>query len=178
MKKLIYFSKKRSPKTNFLSAYAKDHGLTHGVPFCSSGFSLVEVVVASLLLAIVTAGLFSITLSSRKIIERTHTRHSAYEVAQTVFERLRVYLDYNQWYNTSSPIHPTPTVGWRWYSLTGPGSNDPLGISNFYGSSELATRYGGMWGYIVSNGTGCGGGGGGCDYRNVTVQVNWTKDVF
>ncbi len=66
------------------------------------GLTLVEIIVAALLLAIISAGMFSVTLSSRKLTSRAQRRHFATEVAQTVLENLRVYLGADHWANATA----------------------------------------------------------------------------
>lgn len=136
-----------------------------------NGFTLVEIIVASLLLAIITVGIFSVTLSSRKVISITHRRNFATVVAQTALENLRVYLDGVQWYNTSSPIYPSP---WQCHNLNDLADTF-LNMSSIFGTSDFAMRYSGRWCYkieIVSDPT-CPSGT--CDYRKATVEVNWAE---
>lgn len=149
------------------------------------GFSLIEVVVASVLLALISAGIFSITLSSRRLIGRSHIRYYAAEVGQTVFEKLRSYLGADCWDNVSSPIYATgawgPGAGPNdWYYLTGTGIHDPdpLGVSLLFNSTEFATRYHGRWRYKGSSATGCGSlPTDPCDYREFKVEIRWDDPV-
>lgn len=130
-----------------------------------AGFTLVEIIVASILLAIISAGIFSITLSSRKIIRSAHKRQLATLVAQTALEKLRAYLGMDQWNNTASPIYPTANR--ICYFLN--DSANFLNMTAIFGATELATRCGGIWCYTVDNGTG------GFEYRKAQVNVTWTE---
>ena len=132
-----------------------------------TGFTLVEIVVASLLLAIVSAGLFSVTLSSRKIITTSSQRHTATEVAQTVLENLRAYLGEGNWSDavSPSPIYP---VDWQCYDFGDRTNVFVSEITDTFAGTEFHNKYGGRWCYKVEN-------VGGCDYRKVTVEVNWTE---
>lgn len=136
------------------------------------GLTLVEVIVASVLLALISAGIFSITLSSRKLINRSSKRHYANKVAEAVLENLRQYLGAEQWYNASSAINPAATTsnstwpGSNWYYLN---SNNFLNMQTIFGSSEFATKYNGRWRYRVLD------PGLPYEYRKAEVEVGWTE---
>jgi len=128
----------------------------------------VEIIVAALLLALISAGMFSINLSSRKLTKRSQQRHFATEVAQTVLENLRGYLGADHWEDDESPLHPDSIGGWNqwsgWYVIE---DDNFLNISDRFGTSEFATRYTGRWSYkIVAP-------GGNYEYRKVEVEVKW-----
>ena len=143
----------------------------------NKGFSLVEIVVASVLLSIIAAGIFSVTLSSKKIINRSQGRYVATNVAQTIVESLRQYQGADSWYNQSSPIfynytgtgdpHCNPCAGITHY--LNDISDTCLGLSSIYQGSDFAVRLNGRWRYtfIAQIGT--------PDYRAVNVEVNWTE---
>jgi len=137
----------------------------------TGGLTLVEIIVAALLLAIISAGMFSVTLSSRKLTTRAQRRHFATEVAQTVLENLRIYLGADLWYNTSAPLHANSLGGsntWsNWHDID--DSNDNfLNIYDRFGTNEFATRYNGKWRYKIIN-------TGGYDYRKVEVEIDWDE---
>jgi len=135
------------------------------------GFSLVEIIVATLLLALITAGILSVSLSSRNVIQRSHSRNTAYQIAEAVAENLRNYLGYNHW-NTTSPLSANQTYGP--YSLS---AGDPLNVSWYFGNTALAGRNNARYSYEVTDGfTGCGGLGDACQYRKVVINVTWDED--
>ena len=143
----------------------------------TGGLTLVEIIVAALLLAIISAGMFSVTLSSRKLTTRAQRRHFATEVAQTVLENLRAYLGADHWENTTPTLIDPGYVGFNqpddwtvWYYITGNGDpNIILKIKDRFGTSEFATRYGGKWRYRIQNGPG------GYKYRKAEVEVDWDE---
>ena len=137
----------------------------------TGGLTLVEIIVAALLLAIISAGMFSVTLSSRKLTSRAQRRHFATEVAQTVLENLRAYLGADHWDN-DTPIDPGNTSlfvgegGWsNWYNIE---THTFLNIKDRFGNSEFATRYGGRWRYRVEDVDSY-------DYRKAEVEVDWDE---
>lgn len=135
------------------------------------GFSLVEVIVASILLALVIAGIFSVVLSAQKLIRRSQTRYSATLIGDTALENLRAYLGSVGWYNSTAPLNPDNA----WHDFMLASQDDPLGIHDLFGETEFAKRYGASWGYKIMNGTNCNGTGPTCEYRIGDVRVNWDE---
>ncbi len=133
--------------------------------FEKTGFSLVEVIVASLLLAMITGGVLSVALSSRKIVTRFHLRHSGYEVAQVAIEGFRKYLGYNYWNDTTSPIAANNT----WYCHDVSDWSAPLDMAAYFGGSAFAQRNKASWCYKIENVSYH-------DYRKITVNVTWDED--
>ena len=136
------------------------------------GFSLVEIIVASLLLALLATGIFSIAISSSRIIKRSSGRITAIEVAQTVLEDLRAYLGEGNWSNLTSPIYRR---GWEWHDFDDLDNTFVEGISQKFGSSTFAlSPQNGTWGYKIEDKDSPSSPIIG-DYRKVQVQVNWTE---
>jgi prepilin-type N-terminal cleavage/methylation domain-containing protein len=136
----------------------------------NKGFSLVEIIVASILLAIICAGIFSVSASSKKIVSVTSQRHEATEVAQAVLENLRSYLNLSIWENSSSLIWPTGS--WNgWYTFSDVSNSLTTRISNVFSGSEFATKYQGRWRFKIDDPDGAGP----FEYRKATVEVNWTE---
>ncbi|MDD5292481.1 MAG: prepilin-type N-terminal cleavage/methylation domain-containing protein [Candidatus Omnitrophica bacterium] len=129
------------------------------------GFTLVEIIVAAVLLALISAGIFSVTLSSQKLINRSQRRHFANEVAQAVLENLRSYLGQDQW-EINSPI---AIRDWECHSFSATGNNLINNITSQFGSSEFATKYGAQWCYRIT------AGGDNYQYRKAEVNVTWTE---
>ena len=142
----------------------------------TGGLTLVEIIVAALLLAIISAGMFSVTLSSRKLTTRAQRRHFATEVAQTVLENLRAYLGADHWENATPTLIDPNYVGFNppddwteWYYITGNGDpNIRLKIKERFGTSEFATRYDGRWRYRIQNQPPH-------HYRKAEVEVDWDE---
>jgi prepilin-type N-terminal cleavage/methylation domain-containing protein len=131
-----------------------------------AGFTLVEIMVSSILLAIIVAGIFSITLSTKKIISVSNQRYTATEVAKTVLDNLRAYLGDDNWSLGTSPIYPTG--GWSsWYSLSDYSTPLSSRVSGLFDGSELDTQYMGGWRYRIINESPY-------DYRKAEVEVNWS----
>ena len=82
------------------------------------GFSLVEVVVASLIFGIATAGLFSVFRSQGGTSERTEKRLEAVYVARTILEELRTRVDPENWSNAGGVL----TLGTHVQNITPPNS--------------------------------------------------------
>lgn len=134
-----------------------------------AGLTLVEIIVSAVLLALIGAGMFSITLSSSKIIQRAQRRHFADEVAQTVLENFRAYLRADEWYCATSPI--AANGAWSaWYDMD--YANNFLNIYSTFGTTEFATKYNGKWRYRITD------PGGGYEYRKAEVEVDWTEPTL
>lgn len=148
--------------------FKHDNDLRRKIRLSREGFSLVEVIVASVLLALITAGILSVSLSSRNIIKRSHLRHDGYQVAEAVIENIRKELGQDKWIDPTNPIYPS---GQHCYNLS---AGDSLGVYAAYGTTEFANRHKGKWCYQVENPSDCPGGA--CDYRKITVNVTWEED--
>jgi len=141
------------------------------------GFSLVEVVVASMLLSMVSVVFINITLSTNKILERSRRRLFAAELAQYVLENLRANLTQPDWDDPNSPIavgvHPAleGTCGDDWVDLNAGDEFLDAGSSYFSSWSDFAYRYLGKWQYCVTQiaTATCS------DCRTVEVNVEWTE---
>lgn len=67
-----------------------------------NGFTLVEIMVSLIILALLASGLFSVLLSSRYLVARTKRRLVATEVARLEIENKRSrYQRADCWYNAS-----------------------------------------------------------------------------
>ena len=139
------------------------------------GLTLVEIVVATVLLSMVTVGFISITLSSNTLLERSKRRLFAAEVAQYVLESLKSHVSSLHWNVTTSPIaeggHPAiegDADGW-----IDMDTEDFLEAGNSaFGWSDFATRFNGRWQYTVTAGET------GFEYRSVSVNVFWDEEQY
>ncbi len=113
------------------------------------GFTLLEIMVSSVILALLAAGMFSVIISSRYLVARSKTRVMAVEIAKAEIERMKSLVDANTFYNSG---FFNATGVWRaWDSTT---------------YSPYSVRY------RVDNGTGT------ATYRKVTVQVAWNDTTI
>lgn len=133
------------------------------------GFSLVEIIVASILLAIIAAGIFSVAVSANKIVSSSTQRHFATEVAQAVLDNMRLYLGDDQW--TGSASSPFSTSGWQpgsgYYTFANGQPAFIDSVADIFRGTEFDTLYNGRWRYRVIN------PGSGYEYRKVEVEVAW-----
>ena len=141
------------------------------------GFTLVEIVVSSILLAIVAAGVFSITLSSKKIITVSSQRHVATKVAESALDNLRAFLGDDKW--TGSGTSPFSAADNTWQPTGSPnyytfadgqaaygGYVDK--VADVFRGTEFDTIYNGRWRFrVIAPGT--------YDYRKVEVEVLWDE---
>lgn len=86
-------------------------------PFPSrTGFTLVEIMVAIVVLSLLASGLFSVMVSARHFVARSKRRLVAAELARGEMERMRDYIDGETWIlnNSSDPLNPDD--GWSSWS--------------------------------------------------------------
>lgn len=113
------------------------------------GFTLIEILVASVVLALLATGLFSVMVSGRYMVARSKLRVGAFEIAKITIEGLRMYIRGDSWNNTSSPLYPTGV-----WSPQDTGSYPPF---RFRFKVENASAVG-----LPT-----------ADFRVVTVEVRW-----
>ena len=83
-----------------------------------TGFTLVEIIVATIILSFVAAGMFSILISGRFLIARAKMRLQAVEIARNFVERGRGYMNWTAWSmpypdNPFAPDVNIATADWR-----------------------------------------------------------------
>jgi prepilin-type N-terminal cleavage/methylation domain-containing protein len=86
------------------------------------GFTLVEIVVATVVLSLVAVGFFATFLSARYLVERSKRRLKAMEIARERIEVMRREVRADWWYsgNASDPLLPNGTwTGWNSAMHTG-----------------------------------------------------------
>jgi len=77
------------------------------------GFTLVEVMVAAIILALLAAGLFSVFASARNLVSRSKRRLVATEIAKAEIEKNKQHIRADRWDNVSYPaVYPANGV-WR-----------------------------------------------------------------
>ena len=73
-----------------------------------NGFTLLEIMVAMIVLAILAAGFFNTMVSSRYLVARSKRRFLATEIARQEIENKRQFVRVDTWYwnNASNPLNP------------------------------------------------------------------------
>jgi prepilin-type N-terminal cleavage/methylation domain-containing protein len=77
------------------------------------GFTLVEVMVSLVILALLAAGLFSVFVSARYLVERSKRRLAATEIARAEIEKNRQHIRADRWDNASYPSLFPADGTWR-----------------------------------------------------------------
>jgi prepilin-type N-terminal cleavage/methylation domain-containing protein len=116
-----------------------------------NGFTLLEIMVAMIIFAILAAGFFNTMASSRYLVSRSKRRLIGMEIAQQAIETNRRLVNASRWYNTSDPLYPTG--GWTGWAAV---ASNP----NYY------VRF------KVENVTAAGWTP---ECRKITVQVEWNE---
>ena len=110
-----------------------------------SGFTLVEIMVSMIVLALLASGFFSILVSARYLVNRSAFRIAGIEVARTEIERMKTLVSADTWSLAGSTLEPTGV--WQGWVVS------PVN-ANFF------TRY--KVDAVA-----------GCSCRAVSVQVKW-----
>lgn len=110
------------------------------------GFTLIEIIVSMIILALLASGFFSIMVSSRYLVMRSRMRLLATELASQQIERLKQYVRDDTWAVAGNPLDPTGI----WNAIAG-----------------MPAPYTGD--YKVESGPP------NTDYRKVTVRVRWNE---
>lgn len=71
------------------------------------GFTLTEVIVSMVILALLAAGFFSAAVSGRKLTWRSRMRFTAAEIAHRRLEELRANVRADTWNLAASPLNPS-----------------------------------------------------------------------
>ncbi len=123
------------------------------------GFTLVEIVVAMVILGLLAGGFFSVIVSGRYLISRSKRRLAAYELARRQLEQRRALVRADLWYaGAADPLNPTGTwSGW--------GGNTVVGNITYQSRMRVDS---------VSAAAGCAGAAADCP-RRITVQVRWNE---
>lgn len=111
------------------------------------GFTLVEIMVAMIVLSLLASGVFSVFVSARYLVARSKRRFVATQIARLEIENKRQFINASRWYNgTDDKLRPSST----WYACN----------TTNYSPYVVDCR--------VDNVTGA-------DYRKVTVRVRWNE---
>ena len=115
------------------------------------GVTLVEIIIATLVLALMATGFFSVFLSGRAFVQRSKRRVLAVEIARQEVEKMRHLVKADTWYlgNATDPLNPTGI--WTAWNTT------PTGNSVTFPGYSVR--------YRIDPGPGSAG------YRKVSVQV-------
>ncbi|MFH0877901.1 MAG: prepilin-type N-terminal cleavage/methylation domain-containing protein [Candidatus Omnitrophota bacterium] len=84
------------------------------------GFTLTEIVVSAVVLALMASGVFSAMLSGKYLISRSKNRARALEITKYHMEDLRQHIRADRWNETSPyPLNPSGSwSGWATHSGT------------------------------------------------------------
>ena len=123
------------------------------------GFTLVEIVVAMVILGLLAAGFFGVITSGRYLVSRSKRRLAAYEMARRQIESQRADVRADTWYlGAGDPLQPTG-VWTAWDAGT------VVGGINYQSRRRIDA---------VTAAQGCVGAAADCP-RRVTVQVRWNE---
>jgi prepilin-type N-terminal cleavage/methylation domain-containing protein len=111
------------------------------------GFTLVEIMVSMIILALLAAGVFSVVISGRYLVSRSERRVVAIEIARSEMEHLRPFVRADTWNNMTNPLFATNDWGAGWDTLT-------------YAPYQVRRRVDTV---------------AGATYRRVTIQVAWNE---
>lgn len=113
------------------------------------GFTLVEIMVAMVILALISTGVFSVMLSARYLVQRSKRRLIAIEIAKREIENKRQFIRADTWYTPGNPLDDTGAwSGWT------PAASGPYSYE---------------WRYRVDPGPP------GLECRQMTIQVMWSE---
>lgn len=124
----------------------------------NSGFTLLEIVIAMLILSIVTAGTYGLFVTNYKFLTEAKHRLQAVNQASTVLERLRIYV---------SSHSDVPVGAGEAFSNGTSGMQSPT-VIGLGGQPEIEGAVTGSqtWDYVVSDVAHT-------DCKKVTVTVRW-----
>lgn len=123
-----------------------------------TGFTLVEIIVSTIILSFIAAGMFSILISGRFLIARAKMRLQAVEIARDFVERGRGYINWTAW---SMPYPDNPFAPDDWVAAN-PTKADWRDIPSSYYKIRYRVERGGE---DVAAGI--------YKARKVSVQVRW-----
>jgi prepilin-type N-terminal cleavage/methylation domain-containing protein len=112
------------------------------------GFTLVEIMVSLMILALLASGVFSVMVSMRHLVAHSKKRMGAIEVARRVIEDHRKYIRADTWDNITSPLNPSGS--WSGYDYS-------------YPPYRFRTRVDGV---------------AGSDCRKIAVDVRWDEQAL
>ena len=123
------------------------------------GFTLVEIMVAMVVLGILAAGFFGVITSGRYLVSRSKRRLAAYELARRHIEHRRSWVRADTWYlGGADPLNPTGVwSGW--------GCSPVVGTITYQSRIRIDR---------VTAAEGCMGPAADCP-RRITVQVRWNE---
>ncbi len=124
----------------------------------NDGFTLLEVIVAMLILGIVIAGSFSLLHSNQRLLKEAKQRLQAVNQAGAVMEKLRLYVN-------EAPVYPEQQVGSALSIGSDGHSPAEIGLAEI---PLLEMTESGTWNYLVEEVPGTNG-----ECKRVKVSVNW-----
>jgi len=125
------------------------------------GFTLVEIMVSMVILALLAAGFFSVITSGRYLVSRSKRRLAAYEIARRQIEARRAFVRADTWYaGGTDPLNPTGGLWTTW------------GCSTVVGNITYQTR---VRIDTLTAAEGCAAAAAADCPRRLTVQVRWNE---
>ena len=124
------------------------------------GFSLVEVIVAALILALTVGGILFIFSTEKGVVSRTGRKVQAMDFARQTLERLKNEVSAETW----------PVGGDL--GQVGVATTDPILPGETY--NEFRDKFNATRSYIVTD---VNPDGGEVDYKSVTVTVGWKEPL-
>jgi len=132
-------------------------GRPHKAKMSLTGFTLVEIIVAALILALVTTGLAYVFLAGKRHILHTRSRIQAAELGRLFLDYLPMHVRQDTWDQAANAL-----------STTAPGGRDCASQPGCPAATERildAITYNPQ--YYISNA--------GTSLRKVKVTINWTE---
>lgn len=137
----------------------------------SKGFTFIEVLVASAIVALMAGGTMLAFLLAARLSQGASTLGDAGFFAQQTLEKFRNKIACRQ----TGESGPTPTPpGDTWYDASCAASVPSASPSDVLPAGQLKDRYGGARTYTVTS-KDCDGVGGAGDCLEVRVKVTWTQ---
>jgi len=121
------------------------------------GFTLIEILIAFIIMAVATTGLFASFVAAKKYVSRSRHRLAAVNAARMILEDLRAYVDQSRWTDSSN-------------LLTCPGGGSCLGNYNLPADYPVGTPWNWSANYTsipVNVST--------AQMRRVTVNIHWDE---
>jgi len=124
----------------------------------AKGFTLVEIMIAMVILGLLAAGFFGVMTSGRYLVSRSKRRMAAYELARRQLEFRRSQVRADTWYSGAGPLAPGGWSAW--------GCSTTVGNITYQSRIRVDT---------VTAAQGCTNPTTADCPRRVTVQVRWNE---
>lgn len=126
------------------------------------GFTLIEIMIAAMIMAVTIGGLFSVFIAGNRFVLRSSRRLAAVNFAQEQIENRREFVRFDTWPNANDGNNLGVTGGGVWTAWSGPSTFQP---TSFRYSVEQAPRFNTPVPFAIQL-QGC---------RRVYLQVRWSE---